>query len=145
MKIYVDANGIDSLAGKLTSLGNQAQAAVADMLKAGSDVMIDGLKRGVASYGHDAPGESGRATGALKESIGLNSKGIQATKDGGQAVITFNGENSRGERYGAIAAYLNYGTSSIPADHWIDYTVDLIKPLAEQAMEQELNRHLTGR
>lgn len=103
--------------------------------------MIDGLKRGVAEYGHDAPGESGRATGGLKESIGLKGK-IKTTDDGGEAIITFNGTDARGQRYGAIAAYLNYGTSSIPADHWIDNTVELVKPLAQDAMEQALDRHL---
>lgn len=148
MKIYLDANGIEGLAGKLASLGDRAQAAVADMLKVGSDFMIDGLKRGVTEYGHDAPGKSGRATGGLKESIGLKGGKIKATNDGGEAIITFNGTDARGQRYGAIAAYLNYGTSNsdgtskITADHWIDNTVEMIKPLAQDAMKQALDRHL---
>lgn len=140
MKIYLDANGIEGLAKKLASLA-YPRAAVADMLKAGSDYMIDGLKRGVTEYGHDAPGKSGRATGGLKESIGLKGK-IKATNDGGEAIITFNGTDARGQRYGEIAASLNYGTSSIPADHWIDNTVELIKPLAQDVMKQALDRHL---
>lgn len=142
MKIYLDANGIEGLAGKLASLGDRAQAAVEDMLEAGSSFMIDGLKRGVTEYGHDAPGKSGRATGGLKESIGLKGGKIKATNEGGEAIITFKGTDARGQRFGEIAASLNYGTSSIPADHWIDNTVELIKPLAQDAMAQALDRHL---
>ena len=137
----MDAKGIDDLAVKLAKLGDMAQTAVTDMLEAGSSFMIDGLKRAVTEYGHDAPGKSGRATGGLKESIGLKGK-IKATNDGGEAIITFNGTDARGQRYGEIAASLNYGTSSIPADHWIDNTVELIKPLAEDVMEQKLNSYL---
>lgn len=142
MKIYVDAKGIDNLAVKLAKLGDRAQAAVTDMLEAGSSFMIDGLKRGVTEYGHDVPGISGRATGGLKESIGLKGGKIKATSDGGEAIITFNGTDARGQRYGEIAASLNYGTSSITADHWIDNTVELIKPLAQDVMEQKLNQYL---
>lgn len=143
MKLYLDASeAIDGLAAKLARLGAGAQAAVMDMLIEGSDVLIDGLKRGVVEYGHDAPGESGRATGGLKESI--QRKEPELTSDGGEVIVTFKGTNDSGERYGAIAAYLNYGTSSIRGDHWIDNTYELVKPLAENAMAQALNRHLKG-
>ena len=144
MRIYLDADkAIEGLAKKLASLETGAKAAVMDMLIEGSDVMIDGLQRGVAEYGHAPPGKSGRATGGLAESI--QRKGSpKATEDGGEVIITFAGTDEHGERYGEIAAVLNYGSSSIPADHWIDNTVELVKPLAEQAMAQALDRHLKG-
>lgn len=144
MRLYLDASeAIDGLAAKLARLGANAQAAVKDMLIEGSDVLIDGLQRGVVEYGHDAPGESGRATGGLKESIQRKSA-PKLTSDGGEVIVTFKGTNDSGERYGAIAAYLNYGTSSIRGDHWIDNTYEMVKPLAENAMAQALNRHLKG-
>ena len=70
MRIYLDADkAIEGLAKKLASLETGAKAAVMDMLIEGSDVMIDGLQRGVAEYGHAPPGKSGRATGGLAGSI----------------------------------------------------------------------------
>ena len=144
MRLYLDAEkAVEGLAKKLARLETGAKAAIKDMLIAGSDVMIDGLKRGAAEYGHGPPGKSGRATGGMIESIRRKSA-PKVTEDGGEVIVTFVGTDEHGERYGEIAAILNYGSSTIPADHWIDNTVEMVKPLAEQAEAQALDRHLKG-
>jgi len=99
-RISVDCSGIEHLARKLGSLGDRAQSAVTEMLTRGSDMMIDGLRRGCVEYGHDTPGKSGRATGGMKDSIGVKDGSLEAHPDGGSVVITFNGTDERGTRYG---------------------------------------------
>lgn len=136
MRIYLNGDGIDGLAAKLARLGDRAKEAVSDMLITGSDIMIDGLKRGCAEYGHVK-------TGGLQNSIQRKGK-PKVSDDGGEVVVTFKGTNEHGTRYGEIMAYLNYGTSTIPADHWVDNTVEEVLPIATQAMSDVLDRHLNG-
>lgn len=146
-KISLDCSGIENLARKLGSLGDRAPRAVEAMLIKGADLMTDGLRRGCAEYGHDKPGTSGRATGGLKESIGVKSGSLRAERDGGSVIITFNGTDEHGTRYGEIAYYLNYGTGGehgITADHWIDNTIDLVRPLCTEAMNQVLKQYLNN-
>ncbi len=134
MRIYINGDGIEGLARKLASLGDKARGAINDMLMQGSDYMIDALQQACTSYGHDR-------TGGLRESIQRKSA-PKVTEDGGEVIITFKGANEYGTRYGEIMAYLNYGTSHIRGDHWVDNTVDLAKPLAEQIMSDVLDKHL---
>ncbi|MBR4458276.1 MAG: hypothetical protein IKS31_04895 [Clostridia bacterium] len=147
MRIHLNGDHIDNLARKLASLGERAGEAVSDMLINGSDYLIDALKRGCAEYGHDSPGNSGRATGGLIKSIQRKSE-PKLNNDGGEVVITFKGSKKSGKsgkksvRYGEIMAYLNYGTSSIPADHWVDNTLELAMPIAKEIMNDTLNKHL---
>lgn len=136
-RIRLDCTGIENLARKLGSLGDAAAGAVQEMLEKGASMMVDGLQRGVQEYGHVRDGD-------LQKSIGIKDNSLKADPDGGSVVITFKGTDERGERYGAIAYYLNYGTSSIQADHWIDNTVELMRPLCNEAMEQVLNKHINA-
>ena len=134
-KIYLDCKGIDDLAHKLGSLGDKARGAVTEMLTVGSDLMIDGLQRACDEYGHVR-------TGGLRKSIQRKGN-VVAFDDGGFVIVTFKGKNKSGTRYGEIAYYLNYGTHGNAGDNWIDNSVELLKPICEDAMEQVLNRHLS--
>lgn len=134
MKIYINSDRIDNLALKLARLQQRAKPAINEMLMNGSDFLIEALKRGCDSYGHVK-------TGGLRESIDRKSP-PEVTDDGGEVIVTFKGTNEHGVRYGAIMAYLNYGTSSIPADHWVDNTVAESMPIVTQIMNDTLNKHL---
>lgn len=134
----MNGDGIQNLARKLARLQERAKPAVNEMLIAGSDYIIAALKDAVTAYGHNR-------TGGLEGSI--QRKGPpRITSTGGEVTITFVGTNEHGVRYGAIMAYLNYGTAGgrIQADHWVDNTMAEASPVARQIMEDILNRYLNA-
>lgn len=141
LKLYANTDSIENLLEILKQLGDGIDEAIRETLIVGSDFMIDGLKRGAEEYGHGEGGKSGRSTGGMVESIQRKEE-PKMNDWGGEVTVTFKGADKHGERYGAIAAYLNYGTTSISADHWVDNTMELISPLVTDVMKQNLERKL---
>lgn len=137
MHVRLDVTGIDGLAKKLVSLGENAKGAVYDMLIAGSDIVIDELKKSATDMRHTP--KTGDMIGSIQR------KAEPSVHDnGGSVTVTMEGSNKFGTRYAEIGAYLNYGTSKITGDHWFDNGADNALPKAEKAMKNVLDGYLNA-
>jgi hypothetical protein len=143
VRLYVDDGAINGLVNKLSRLGAEAGQTAVEMAEAAGNYAVEALKMATHDYGH-------HRTGGLEGSIGLKGK-PQMTANGASVVVTFKGTNEHGERYGAIAAYLNYGTGNKGADggikpsHWVDNTREDIKGAVVEIAEKVLDSKLKGK
>lgn len=124
--------GADELIEGLQKLGAGMQETKEAMLGKGGEWLAAGWKDIIAQRdfidNHDMLDN-------VKYKINTR-RGIRA------AVITSTGKDRHGVRNAAKAYYLHYGTSRIPASHWIDEVDKEYAPLAVEDMGRILSRKI---
>lgn len=103
------------------------------MLEAAGRVMVGSWRDAITEAGHAPPGKSGRATGALGNSVQA-SKPKKDKNDAYTTTVYPRGKDKRGTRLAEVAFVLHYGTSKHPGDHFVDRAEDLAEAPAQEAM-----------
>ena len=107
--------GLDLVMKQMEQIVAVSDETALEMVRAGADAATECWKKSAQSHGHVR-------TGGMLESIGPTS---MREKDGLPYCEVYpQGKDKRGVRQVEKAAYLNYGTSRIHADHWIEEASD---------------------
>lgn len=112
MAARFDVSGIDAVVNKLARIGEQTGAVAREMLMAGAEVVRQEWRASAERHGH-------RDTGDMIDSIGYPRK----PKNAGDVLsipIYPQGKDKKGVRNATKAFVLNYGTSKMPASHWVE-------------------------
>lgn len=131
-------SGTDDIMADLFAESERLERKAAEMLDAGSEVVVDAWKEAITEAGHAPPGKSKRATGEL-----LNSVRPGKIKKKGEAYIREiypQGRDRKKQRLAEIAFVLHYGTSKMPGDHFVDAAEEKAEEAANRAMEEVWNR-----
>ena len=123
-----DTSGIDDIINEITRLGDAGKEVGDEMLMAGAEE----VKR---AWKDSAEKHELRDTGDMINSIGFpkqpkNVKGIRTID------IYPQGKDRKGVRNAEKAFVLEYGTSSIPATHWVTEADENAGPMVQDAMEK---------
>lgn len=131
-----DTSGIDDLIEEITRLGDAGKEVGDEMLLAGAEEVKRAWEISVGRHGH-------RDTGDMIKSIGFPRK----PKDvGGIRSIDIypQRKDRKGVRNAEKAFILHYGSSSIPASHWVDDADEEAGPRVQDAMEKVYDKFLNG-
>lgn len=123
-----DTTGIDDIIEELTRLGDAGKEVGDEMLLAGAEEVKLAWEISAGTHGH-------RDTGDMIKSIGFP----RQPKDvGGMRSIDIypRGKDRKGVRNAEKAFVLEYGTSSIPATHWVTEADENAGPMVQDAMEK---------
>lgn len=102
--------GAAELARDLQKLGDNAPRIERDMLDAGGQIMSLAWQEAIDDHGFVL-------TGAMRAGVNHKLRKIHGSQ---RAEITSEGTDGHGVRNAAKAYILHYGTSKLPASHWID-------------------------
>lgn len=131
-----DTSGIDDIIEEVTRLGEVGQAVGDEMLLAGAEEVKTAWKISAGMHGH-------KDTGDMIDSIGFPKK----PKDvGGIRMIDIypQGKDRKGVKNAEKAFILHYGTSNIPASHWVDDADEEAGPRVQEAFEEVFDKFLNG-
>lgn len=131
----LDTSGIDGIIDELSRLGDIGQRVTDDMLRAGAEEVKKAWK-------DSADKHELRDTGDMINSIGPTKT---KTTDGARSVDIYpQGIDRKGVRNAEKAFVHHYGTSSIPAKHWVDEAEEAAGPKSQAAMEKIYDDFLNG-
>lgn len=120
---------------------------VKEILTAGTDVMLDNVKTAFVRAGHNNPGKPRRTGKTLRHFA--RSRKVRRTKDDvPYMVVTVNGKDERGQRYGTKAFVLNYGRrrgGRIPADYYLTISARNAWGRVNETMINIMRNKLEGR
>lgn len=121
--------GADEMLKALQRLGDEMPQVERRMLKEGGQVMAGAWQYTIGQRGLIL-------TGAMQANVKSKARSVRGVL---RAEITSEGKDAHGVRNAAKAYMLHYGTSRIPATHWIQSAEDMGNPLASAAMEEILS------
>ncbi len=129
-----DTSGLDDLIQDVLGLGDVAEEAGEKMLLAGAEEVKQAWKDSAEKH-------KLRDTGDMIESIDYARKpknvgGIKSVD------IYPQGKNRHGIRNAEVAFVQHYGTSKLPATHWVDDADDASGPKVQAAMEKIYDEEL---
>ena len=127
----IDTSGIDDIAAELLREQGKANDAVRAMLAAGAEIVKRAWRESAERHDH-------RDTGAMIDSIEAD-KAIRSNSTGGFVEIYPRGKDGHGVRNAEKAFILNYGTSRIPASHWVEEADADAEEPALEAMREAWN------
>lgn len=121
--------GADEMVKSLQRLGDEMPQVERRMLQEGGQVMAGAWQYTIGQRGLIL-------TGAMQANVKSKARSVRGVL---RAEITSEGKDVHGVRNAAKAYMLHYGTSRIPATHWIQSAEDMGVPLASAAMEEILS------
>ena len=127
-------SGFSEIEKQISELGDAVSDVADQMLLEGAAEMVNAWKDSAQRFGHVE-------TGDMINSI---SYPRQPKTSGGVKTIDISpqGKDRKGVRNAEKAFLLNYGTSSIPATHWVDNAEERGGPAAQAKMEEVFNRKM---
>lgn len=131
-----DTSGIDDILADMKRMGELAGPVADKMLMAGAEEVKESWRAAAKAHGH-------KDTGAMIESIGYP----RAPKTAGdvRAIDIYpQGKDKKGVRNAEKAFILHYGSSRIPASHWVDTADEMAGPRVQDAYEKIWDEHLKG-
>ena len=129
-----DTSGIDDIINDLKRMGETTGEAADRMLLAGAEKVKKAWKLSAAIH-------SLRHTGDMINSIGYPRK--PAIIEGIKRIDIYpQGKDRNGIRNAEKAFLLHYGTSRIPATHWVDDADEMSAEPVKMVMETEFNKLL---
>lgn len=132
-----DTSGIDDIIDELIRMGEAGKEVGDEMLMAGADEVKQAWKESAEKH-------KLRDTGDMIDSINYP----RQPKDvGGVRTIDIypQGKDRKGVRNAEKSFILNYGSSSIPATHWVDDADELSAPKVQKAMEDIWDKFINGK
>lgn len=132
-----DTSGIDDIIDDLIRMGEEGKEVGDEMLMAAAEEVKQAWEESAEKYDL-------RKTGDMINSINYSSK----PKDvGGVRTIDIypQGKDRKGVRNAEKAFVLNYGSSSIPATHWVDEADETSAPKVQKAMEDIWDKFINGK
>lgn len=123
MKTAATTEGLADIEAELLAMGSAAQALTKAMVAAGGEVLRGAMETAARAHVR---------TGAMAASTAVSK--IKADKSGASAEVTFEGTDARGVRNAEKAFYLNYGTSRIKADRFVDNAASQAAETVDAAM-----------
>lgn len=118
-------DGLDDALSELNRLGDRGGQIIAEMAEAGAAAVADAWKKAASSHGHVK-------TGAMLAAI-THGKGKKSPSSVKYEIYP-RGKDAKGTSNAEKAFILHYGTSSIPASHWVDDAEQEGEPAADAAM-----------
>ena len=108
------------------------------MLSDASKIVIQAWKDAITEAGHAPPGKSKRGTGAMID--GVKATAIKKNGDAYTCSVYPHGKDKKGVSNAEKAFVLNYGTSKIRGDHFVQNAEEKSAALAEAAMQRAWER-----
>ena len=133
----LDITGMDDLLKKLEKLSNRGQVEeiARKAVDAAEPLNEAAMRSAVASVEH-GPYSTGSVSGSISSTAAkVNSYGVFA-------VARPTGRDAKGERNAAKAAYLQYGTSRLPARPWREKAVHSAESQCVKAIESVLQSEM---
>lgn len=132
-----DTSGIDDIIEEMKRMGELVGETADRMLMAGAEEVKKAWKQSAEMHGL-------RDTGAMIDSIGYprQPKTVAGIKE---IDIYPQGKDRKGVRNAEKGFLLNYGTSRIPATHWVDDADEMSSEPVQKVMEQEFEKLLEGK
>ena len=128
--------GVDDFSEKLTQLADRIDEIAVEAVKAGGEIVRDGLQDAVTQAAN-----RGYATGALAASIKVGG----ARKTGGGASVTVApAGKAKKVRNSDKMWYLEHGTSRQAAHPFMTRTLNTAEPKVMQAMQEKLDAAIGG-
>lgn len=129
-----NTSGLDDLVADMMRHKEQTGPVAEEMVNAAVEEIAAAWKTNAEAHGL-------RDTGAMIESIGypdpVQNIGGALARD-----VYPVGKDSKGVRNAEKAFILNYGSSTIPATHWIDDADEASGPVVQERLEAIWERHL---
>ena len=130
---YLTWSGLDETYREMQRAGEQSGEIAQKMIEVGGQECVKAWKTAIGAHGHGAPGESGRATGEMMESVGIK---FVKKRGGRSAEIYPMGKDKHGVRNVEKAFILHYGRSNMPGDRFVDEAERLAEENAIPAMQE---------
>ena len=127
MSLNATTIGLEAVLYKMDKIGAVSQETAQEMVQAGAEAAVECWKASAQSHGHVRPG--GILEGSIKPTAIKEKNGLPSCE------VFPQGSDGRGVREMDKAAYLNYGTSRIHADHWADEAHGECKAKVPEAMK----------
>lgn len=132
-----DVSGLDDLLADMKQMGELVGETADKMLLAGAEEVRKAWQISAEKHNH-------KDTGDLIKSIGYAKK-PKTARDVRTIDIYPQGKDRKGVRNAEKAFVLHYGTSSIPASHWVDDADDMSEGPVTEAYERIWDEHLKGK
>ena len=134
---HIEVNGFDDVLRKLDKLSDQGkvEAIAKKAVEAAQPMNESAMRAALASVEHGP-----YSTGSVSASI--SSTGTKVNSYGVYAVARPTGRDAKGERNGAKAAYLQYGTSRMQARPWREKAVHSAEGPCTQTIESILTAEM---
>lgn len=130
--------GTDELMAELFAEQERLERKAAEMLGDAGKIVIQAWKDAITEAGHAPPGKSKRGTGAMIE--GIKATAIKKNGDAYTCSVYPHGKDKKGVSNAEKAFVLNYGTSKIRGDHFVQAAEDKSATIAEEAMQRAWER-----
>lgn len=131
-----DTSGLDDMVREMQRLGQDIGPVAESMVDAAVEEIKNAWKDSAERHKH-------RDTGALIDSIGYPQP-IYKIGDALARDVYPQGRDGHNVRNAEKAFILNYGTSRIPASHWVDEADEVAGPLVEEKLLEIWDEYLTN-
>jgi hypothetical protein len=132
-----NTTGVDEIIADMKRMGELAGPTAQKMLMAGAEEVKIAWKASAEAHGH-------RDYGDMIASINFPRK----VSNAGEILsidIYPQGKDRKGVRNAEKAFILHYGSSRIPASHWVDVADAMAGPRVQKVMEEIWDEHLKGK
>ena len=126
--------GLDELIERMTEMELTVSELADEMLIAGAEEVREAWKKSAEEHGHID-------TGDMINSIDY-SKQVRQIGDIKEVDIYPQGKDRKGVRNVEKAFILHYGTSRIPASHWVDDADEMAGPMVEERLTKMFDEWL---
>lgn len=131
-----DTSGIDDIINEITRLGDAGK-------EVGDEMLLAGAEEVKQAWRQSAERHKLRDTGDMINSIGYARK-PKNIGDVRAIDIYPQGKDRKGVRNAEKAFVHEYGTSSIPAKHWVTEADEVAGPKVQAAMEKVYDKFING-
>ena len=128
--------GLEEFSQKLAQIADQIDDVSREAVKAGGEIVRDGLSDAVSQAA-----DRGYATGALAGSIKVS--GVKSTGGGASATVAPSGSVKK-VRNSTKMWYLEHGTARQAAHPFMTRTLNSVEPRVMQAMQEKIDAAIGG-